>query len=279
MEAGQASRTALGAAMHRAAHQTIEQGAIFADPFALKIIGPEARERLGEWAGTRQRRPMRLFIAARHRVADERLAAAAARGVRQVVIVGAGLDTSALRGVPGAPDMAFYEIDHPATQAWKRERLNAEGLAVPEALSFAPVNFETETLQSGLVAAGFDASKPAVFVWLGVVPYLSESAIFATLGYIATVPGAEVVFDYANPPAQLPPEQAERHARRAEHVASIGEPWISYFDSTQLAARLRALGAIEIDDLGPAEIQRDIFGMAQPIYTGAGGHIIWARWS
>jgi methyltransferase (TIGR00027 family) len=279
MEAGQASRTALGAAMHRAAHRTLEAGAVFTDPYALKIIGSQARERLDEWAGAPQRRPMRLFIAARHRVADEKLADAASRGVRLAVIVGAGLDTSALRGVPTAPDMAFYEIDHPATQAWKRQRLKEEGIEPPVGLKFAPVNFETGTLKDGLAAAGFDAGKPAMFVWLGVVPYLTENAIFETLVFIATVPQAEVVFNYANPATQMSAAYAQRHHERAAHVSAIGEPWISYFDSADLARRLRGLGVVEIQDLGPADIQPDIFGVAQPTYAGAGGHILWARWA
>ena len=273
------SRTALGAAMHRAAHQKIEGGATFADPYALKIIGSEARHRLDEWAAVEQRRRMRLFIAARHRFADQKLALAIERGTRQVVIVGAGLDTTALRGADDVENIRYFEVDHPATQAWKQERLAEEGIDPPGALTFAPVDFERQSLGEGLAAAGFDAALPAIFIWLGVVPYLTEAAIFATLGFIASVPGAEVVFDYANPPDQLGEKLQQAQAERAAHVAAIGEPWLSYFDSAELKMRLRALGAVEVEDLGPLEIQRHIFGVPQPRYSGAGGHILWARWA
>jgi methyltransferase (TIGR00027 family) len=276
MQTGQPSRTAMGAAMHRAAHQKLEGGATFSDPFALKIIGRDARKLLDGWAASPQRRMMRLFIAARHRVADEKLMLAIGRGVRQVVILGAGLDTTALRA--DTDDVRYFEVDHPATQAWKRRQLADEGLELPEALTFAPVDFERETLADGLAEAGFAAERPAIFIWLGVVPYLTDGAIAATLGFIATVPGAEVVFDYANPPEQIGGDYARRHAKRAAHVAALGEPWLSFFDSAELAGRLKTLGATEIDDLGPLEIQRHVFGIPEPRYSGAGGHILWARW-
>ena len=278
MEQGQPSRTALGAAMHRAAHQVLESGSIFADPFAEAIIGAEARQRLAEWASPPQRRGMRLFIAARHRMAADRLAEALASGIEQVVIVGAGLDTTALRLTAGRREVRLYEVDHPATQAWKRERLAAAGLASPPFLSFAPVDFERQTLGEGLAAAGFDGRAAAFFIWLGVVPYLTEAAILATLRCIAAVPGAQLVFDYANPPEQLEDRLRQAQQRRAARVAAIGEPWISYFDSEDRAGRLRQLGAVEIDDLGPTEIQQRIFGNPDPQFRGRGGHIAWVRW-
>ena len=272
------SRTAMAAAMHRAAHQQQEHGRVFADPLAVKIVGKEGVDDLEAWGTTPHRRPMRLFIAARHRVAEDRLTIAVAAGTRQIVIVGAGLDTTALRQLHGETGVRYFEVDHPATQAWKRERLAETGLDLPAALVFAPVDFERQTLAGGLAEAGFDATKPAFFIWLGVVPYLTEAAIFTTLGMIAGVPGAEVVFDYANPPGQLDPVLRESHARRAANVAAIGEPWLSFFDSDDLAGRLKALGAAEIDDLGPEEIRRRVFGNPEPSPFRRGGHILWARW-
>jgi methyltransferase (TIGR00027 family) len=159
MEAGRPSRTALGAAMHRAVHQTLEDGAIFADPYALQILDDEARTNLPAMAADPAHRPMRLFIAARSRFSEEAMAACVARGVRQVVILGAGLDTFALRN-PYA-GVAVYEIDYPATQAWKRERLAQIGLALPPSLTFAPMDFERQSLGEGLSAAGFRADASA----------------------------------------------------------------------------------------------------------------------
>ena len=120
---------------------------------ASSTIGRDARRGLDTWAASPQRRAMRLFIAARHRVADEKLAMAIAHGVRQVVILGAGLDTTALRAEDG--EVRYFEVDHPATQAWKRQQLAEEGLDVPDALTFAPVDFERGTLAEGLAAGIF----------------------------------------------------------------------------------------------------------------------------
>jgi methyltransferase (TIGR00027 family) len=200
MQSGQASRTALGAAGHRAAHQVLEQGRIFADPLALRILGADADEAISEANREPRRRGLRLFIAVRTRFAEDALAAAIARGVSQLVVLGAGLDTYAYRAdLDGA--LRFFEVDHPATQAWKRERLASAGIAIPPALTFAPVDFEHGSLADGLAAAGFDPAQRSFFTWLGVTPYLTEQAIFPTLGYIAGLPGgAEVAFDYSNPP-------------------------------------------------------------------------------
>jgi methyltransferase (TIGR00027 family) len=268
----------MAAAMHRAAHQLMEGGAIYADSLAVPILDAEAQSRLDEWGTAPRRRGMRLFIAARHRFAEERLAAAVATGIRQIVILGAGLDTTALRRLHAGRGVRYFEVDHPATQAWKRRRIVEAGFQPPAELTFAPVDFERETLPDGLAAAGFDHGQPAFFAWLGVVPYLTEAAIFETLKFVSLVPRAEIVFDYANPPEQLDPAVRAAHEARAANVAAIGEPWLSYFDSTDLAARLAALGAAEVDDLGPVEIQIRIFRRPDPIPAGRGGHILWARW-
>src|SRR5689334_1525233 len=196
---------------------------------------------------------MRLFIAARTRFAEDALDAAVAAGTRQLVVLGAGLDTYAYRTVHTG--LSVFEVDHPSTQIWKRARLAAAGLAVPDRLTFAPVDFETATLADGLAAAGFDPGVPTFFTWLGVVPYLTREAVFSTLRYIAGLPGgATVVFDYADPPAALSPERRAWHEHRASRVASIGEPWLSYFTADELAVDLRGIGYTDIDDLGPDAI-------------------------
>ncbi len=128
--------------MHRAVHQTLEGGAIFTDPFALQILDEKTRAGLSDMANDPAHRPMRLFIAARSRFSEETMAACVARGVRQVVILGAGLDTFSLRNPHADEGVRVFEVDYPATQAWKRERLKAAGLALPPSLDFAPVEFE-----------------------------------------------------------------------------------------------------------------------------------------
>jgi methyltransferase (TIGR00027 family) len=273
MQSGQASRTALGAAAHRAAHQVLEQGRIFADPLALRILGADAEAAVREADSHPAQRGLRLFIAVRTRFAEDALEAARARGVRQLVVLGAGLDTYAYRATAGSA-LRIFEVDHPATQQWKRERLAEAAISVPDALTFAPVDFEHETLADGLAAAGLDPALPSFFTWLGVTPYLTEATVFSTLRFIVGLPGgAHVVFDYANPPESLSdPEGRAAHEALAARVASLGEPFQSYFETDPLIARMNTLGFREIEDLGPAEIAARYFGIARP--AGRGGHIL-----
>src|SRR3954466_2763991 len=203
MQPGKPSETARGAAAYRAIHQTVEGGAIFADPFAASMLDDEARARLDEAAANASLRPMRLFIAARSRFSEDTMAACVGRGVRQVVILGAGLDTFSLRN-PHA-GVIVYEVDHPATQAWKRERLAEAGMALPPSLIFAPVDFERQSLAEALAAAGFCGDQPAYFQWLGVTPYLTREAIVSTLDFVASIKRAEVAFEYAEPFENFPP--------------------------------------------------------------------------
>ena len=272
MQTAEPSRTAWAAAHHRAAHQLLEHGRIFADPLAVRILGdaPETIIRYAEEHPSGRR--MRLFIALRSRFAEDCLAAAVERGVTQLVVLGAGLDTYAYRGAM-RHRLRIFEVDHPATQAWKRQRLAEAAIAPSEGLVYAPVDFERQTLPAGLADAGFDPSQPTFFTWLGVVPYLTEDAVWSTLSFIAALPAAQVVFDYGNPPASLSPEMRARHERGAERVAGLGEPWITSFDSEQLRARLLALGFAEAEDLGPPRIVARYFPY-RPAPHPNGGHIV-----
>ena len=273
MQSGEPSRTAFGAAFHRAAHQVVEDGRIFADPLALRILGMDAaavREEL-EWRQSGAR--LRLFIAARTRFAEDSLSAAFEQGVSQLVVLGAGLDNYAYRGAL-RDRLHIFEVDHPATQAWKRQRLDYAGIPLPPSLTFAPVDFERQTLAGGLEAAGFDRTQPTFFTWLGVVPYLTSDAVWSTLGFIAGLPkGAHVVFDYPDPPDSLSPEMRSRHDRRAARVAGLGEPWRTYFEPSELHARLRGAGFSNLEDLGPPEIAARFFPGGAEV-SSRGGHLI-----
>ncbi len=276
MQPGQPSRTALGAAGLRAAHQVLDGAAIFADPLALRILGADAddlsREAEAETDPFRQR--LRWFIAARSRIADDALAGAVKRGARQLVVLGAGLDTTAYRALP-SQDLRIFEVDHPATQSWKRERLAEADIPLPAALSFVPVDFERETLADGLAAAGFDFARQTFFTWLGVVPYLTDDAIFSTLGFIAGLPGgAHVVFDYVNPPDTMT-ESGRRamHEALISRVAAIGEQLRNHFDSGALHARLKALGFRDVEDLGWPEIAAR-FLPGHPLSSGGSAHVL-----
>jgi methyltransferase (TIGR00027 family) len=268
MRPGQPSHTAFRAAAHRAAHQTVDGGRIFADPLAGVLLGGTDEAVFGESLDQPATRNMRLFIAARSRFAEESLAAAVARGVRQYVVLGAGLDTFGWRN-PFA-GLSVFEVDHPATQAWKRERLAQAGLATPASLTFAPVDFERQTLPDRLAVAGFDAAAPAFFAWLGVVVYLTREAVMETLTFIASLPtGTEVVLDYGEPLSAYPTEQQAYHRRRLARMAAIGEPWITRFDPAEFAGELRAVGFDELEDLSLRDVGRRYVGVDTREQPGA----------
>jgi methyltransferase (TIGR00027 family) len=268
MEAGRPSSTAFSAARYRAAHQLLDGGRVFTDPYAVAILGrPESEVRAdAEQPG---RRLMRLFIAARTRFAEDTLARAYGRGIRQLVVLGAGLDTFAYRNP--YPDLRVFEVDHPDTQAWKKLRLAAAGVPVPPTVTYLPIDFERQTLADRLDLA----PAPTFFSWLGVVPYLTRDAFDATIGHLAGVGGAEVVFDYAEPPASLPPERRASHAERAARVARLGEPWRTYFRPAELREILRDFA--DVEDLGPAQLAGRYFGRPDLPPDTPGGHVLHAR--
>jgi methyltransferase (TIGR00027 family) len=274
MQTGQPSRTALGAAGLRAAHQVLDRAAIFTDPLALRILGPDAEAMVRDAETNIGTQRLRWFIAVRTRVAEDALAAAFQRGARQLVVLGAGLDTYAYR-TPLSEELRIFEVDHPATQAWKRERLAEAAIAEPKTLRFVPVDFERETLADGLAAAGFDPARQTFFTWLGVVPYLTEQAVFATLGFIAGLPGgAHVVFDYVNPTASIAePGPRAAHESLSARVAALGEAIQCRFDTEQLRARLAALGFRETEDLGPGQIAARFFP-GRVASSGGGAHVL-----
>ncbi len=255
------SRTALVTAYARAYHQIADRQRILTDPLAARLLGATVEELTemgrpaqdppgGDVASNILRmgvsdRSRRLFFAARARFAEDRVAEAVAAGAAQVVILGAGLDTFAYRNPH--PDLRVFEVDHPATQAWKHQRLTASGIDLPERLTFVPVDFETDTLATRLAAAGFSRTDPAVFVWLGVVFYLTPDAARTTLEYIAGQSGpVEVIFDYLR--AADTDEDRARLQARAEGAAVVGEPWFSYFTPDGIAAQLHTLGFADIED-------------------------------
>src|SRR5262249_61484188 len=177
MKPNEPSRTALMIARQRAAHQVLDHGSILHDPFTIKILREDEKDVLQFAIAYPLASIGRLFTAARSRIAEDAVSEAVEQGIRQIVILGAGLDTFALRSPPGARQIRIYEVDHPATQAWKRQLLAEAELALPPWLHFVPVDFERDDLGQTLVGAGFQQNAPAFFTWLGVVPYLTLDAI------------------------------------------------------------------------------------------------------
>jgi methyltransferase (TIGR00027 family) len=275
------SITAYRVAMRRAAHQILDHPRVFEDPLALPILGPEGEARLRDGMRREESLPgraLRAFMAVRSRYAEDTLARSFEDGVRQAVVLGAGLDTFSYRNP--FPGLRLFEVDHPATQGWKRRLLEAARIAIPETLTFAPVDFETRTLAEGLREAGFDAGCPAFFSWLGVVPYLTEAAVMATLGFIASLPaGSGAVFDYAQPPDSLDPLRRRAFDALAERVAAHGEPFRTFFDPARLVAELRRLGFGSVEDLDGEAINARYFAdRADGLRVGSGvGHLMAAR--
>ncbi len=276
MQHGEASRTALGAAGHRAAHQTLEGGFIFTDPLAARILGRDAEEALAISRARPERKPLRLFVAMRSRFAEDCARRAVEAGVRQILVLGAGLDTFAYRVEP-RDGLKVFELDHPATQRDKRARLADAGVAEPEHASYVAHDFERGDMTAALAAGGLDVGRRTFVMWLGVVPYLTEDAAYSTLGALARFPGgAEVVFDYANPPHTIEDERTRGyHDAMAAHVAASGEPFRCFFDSDALHARARALGFVEIEDLDRAALaERYLTALPAKPRSGPGGHVV-----
>ncbi len=275
MLTGQVSQTAQGAAVYRAAHQILEGGSIFKDSFALRILDDRTLASLKEIAADESLRPWRLFIAARSRFSEETMAGCIAGGVRQVVVLGAGLDTFSLRNPFADLGVQVFEVDYAATQSWKRERIKGAGLVEPQSLIFAPTDFETESLSESLSRVGFKLNQPAFFQWLGVVPYLTNAAVSSTLKFISEIPQAVVVFDYAEPFQNYPAERRANVITVAERAAARGEPWLSLFDPPKLRVLLRCEGFETIEDLGLLEITERLYGdLQRNITVGPGPHIV-----
>ncbi|MFH1479879.1 MAG: class I SAM-dependent methyltransferase [Pseudomonadota bacterium] len=280
LEEGRPSITAQWTAVLRAAHQLPDDPKIMNDPRALRIIDGEAESELRSNLNKFQVTPsLCAFIVLRSRYAEDELARALERGVRQYVILGAGLDTFPYRNPHLVPNFRIFEVAHPATQIWKRSRLREAGIAIPDSLTFAPIDFERQTLLEGLGLAGFKANQTAFFSLLGVVVYLSQEAVMGTLKCIASLyPGSEIVFDYPIPSSALSDRQRLAREALAKRVAAIGGPWITYFDPDSLAGELRCMGFNYVEDLRPEEANDRYFkGRSDGLHVISSSRLMKAR--
>lgn len=241
---GMASRTALGVAIRRAAHQVYDAPPlVLNDPIAAPILGETYRAALENAALSINEQysiTMRSWLIARSRFAEDELAEAVGKtGVEQYVLLGAGLDTFAYRNP--YRKLRVFEVDHPATQMWKRDLVAASGLKGPSNLCYVPVDFECQEMAVQLQASGLDLSAPTVFAWLGVVVYLTLEAFRSTLDFIASFPaGSGVVFDYALPRHALPAHELYARDELSARVESIGEPFRLFFTPSELRQELMA---------------------------------------
>jgi len=259
------SRTAIGVAAVRAAHQLVDaEPRVLDDPVILRLLGigtldtiREDRERYQTPAAL----ALRSHVVMRSRYAEDRLAQAVARGVgvTQYVILGAGLDTFPYRQPAWARNLRIVEIDRAPMQREKRERLSLAHVLVPDNVTFGAIDFESEALGDALRRYGVDATQPTVFSWLGVTMYLTEKAVLDVLRVVAGFPSrSEITFTFA-PSASGNTPADDAMARFAELAASQGEPWRTYFDPDELAAKVRALGFSHVELLDLEEAARRYF--------------------
>ncbi len=280
MQEGKFSQTAQRVAIRRAAHQLHDHPRVLDDPLALRIIGHEAAAELKSNPKEHHAfaRAFRAFMAVRSRYAEDELAHAIAQGVTQYVVLGAGLDTFAYRNPH--PGLRLFEVDHPATQAWKREQLKAAGIAIPPSLTFVPVDFERQSLADGLQQCGFKTNTAAFFSWLGVTPYLTHAACMTTLSFIARMPaGSGVVFDFAIDRKLLNVGQRIALAALSRRVAAAGEPFQLFFDPAKLQYELKDLGFHRTEFLQREELNERYFkGRSDELRVRGGlGHLM-AAW-
>lgn len=237
--------TALSAAVARAVHLRDRPPHVFVDDIAERLL-PSASVPTAPRAG-----PQNLTVVVRSRCAEDAMEAAYATGCRQYVVLGAGLDTFAWRR-GDLPFVRVFEVDRPAVQRWKRERLAAAGLGVPDSLSFVGVDFERDSVGEALVAAGLRFNQPAVFSWLGVTGYLGREAIEDTLRMVASgTASTEVVFDYTDAAAATPSSRALRDV-----LELVGEPLLSTFTPGEVAALVVSCGLELVEDMSPADAGR-----------------------
>jgi methyltransferase (TIGR00027 family) len=261
------SRSALRVALRRAAHQLYDvPPLVFPDPFAVRILGgqqgqhAEALQKTATKLAKPHSSALRAFLVARSRYAEDNLALALTRGVTQYILLGAGLDTFAHRNPH--PHLRVFEVDHPATQAWKLELLTRAELPLPASLTLVPVDFEhpnpDQGLAARLLAAGFDPTQPTFFAWLGVVPYLTLEAFRVTVAFLAAQPlGSGLVLDYGLPRASLPPLEQLARDSMASRVQLAGEPFQLFFTPEEIAHELA--GFSHIEDLGAPKLNARYF--------------------
>ena len=276
----QPSASAEGVARARAAHQLIDDPKVFDDPLAVRILGGDATSLASEWREARSpfASSLRAFLAVRSRVAEDEVAAAYERGIRQYVVLGAGLDTFGYRNP--FPDLQTVEVDQPGTQSSKRARLAATGIAVPASVSFVPLDFATGDLAEALARHADGRAARRIFSWLGVTPYLDRATVSAVLGSIASLggDGADVVFDYMRPPSALDPMRRAAFDQLLQRLDAAGEPFRTFLEPSEISAELRDLGFQAVTDWGPEELNATYFSnRADGLRVGTLGHVVVAR--
>ena len=262
MDQTQRSRTIELPAIMRALHQTVDDDPkILTDPIAPRLI--QADDDRG-WLAPLLDHPFakqwRAGFALRARYAEDVLAEGVQRGLRQYVVLGAGLDTFAYRQPVWGSSLRIYEVDHPITQRWKQDRLKAAEIAIPSNLRFVPIDFERTAIPEALRAGDLAFEVRTLCSWMGVTQYLTRDALDATFQFVLSLPpSSEVVFSFILPQEAVSGVEAEALATAAHRAALIGEPWLTRLHADDLVARLRSMGFSRILHLTPEEARQRYF--------------------
>jgi methyltransferase (TIGR00027 family) len=249
-----ASTTMIRTAIMRAMHQVLDDNPkILNDPMAVGLVDGSSRDEiLAAPADSRPPGWFRSIFVLRSRYAEDSLAEAVANGVKQYVLLGAGMETFAYRQPAWASAIRILEVDHPESQAFKRETILRKVITVPANVEFCPIDFERVSLAEGLAKSSLDRDSAAFFSWLGVTQYLTRSAIDVTLRFVRSMPkGSELVTEYILPPDRWSPDELQYLDLVVEAVKELGEPWLTYFTSEELSDHLRELGFSDAKTLTP----------------------------
>ena len=279
---GEPSRSALTVASLRAVHQLLDEPLVLPDPIALPLLGASAEAALRDdpfVLNDPMSRGLRGALVVRSRFVEDELARCVAAGVRQYVLLGAGLDTYAYRNPYGDEGLRVFEVDHPGTQRWKQQLLAEAGIGVPPSLTFVPVDLERDDLGGALRQTGFRADQAACVSWMGVTMYLTADAVLRTLGTVAGfAAGSCLCFDYRVPATMLNPIERVVSDVLEQQIAALGEPWLSAFDPAQLQKQLLELGFGSAESATPDDLNVRYFARRKDgLRTGGGVRIMCAK--
>ncbi|MGH8782017.1 class I SAM-dependent methyltransferase [Paraburkholderia sp.] len=254
--------TAARVALWRALHVEVDAAPhVLEDRIGLELLAPNEDWRARGDMDPQFTRPFRASIVARARFIEDLVVEQAGHGLNQYVILGAGLDSFAQRRPEIASHLKIFEVDQPAPQTWKRQRLVELGFGVPDWLRFVPVDFEAgEAWRDKLVTAGFDSSKPAIVVSTGVSMYLTNEANAAALREVSSLASGSILamtfllpLELADPEVRPGLEMAEKGARAS------GTPFLSFFTPPDILALAREAGFAEVRHVSAADLTQRYF--------------------